>query len=176
MEAFTPSRPDGRSDRRVIFEHAKDAAPETTFTYEILEAALSVGLDEPVARDRVYRAVAQANKTLLRESKRYLSVVRGTGYRVISADEHLPVALNKKDSAEKYLRRGAELLDHVRIGELTPEMRMAVEGNRLMFAGVISAIQQSARRHDRAEALITDLASRVERLEDKPLDAEQVAS
>lgn len=165
-EAFSPSRPDGRSDRRVVVELVADGEPDTTFTYAELIEALSEGLDEPVARPRVYRAVKQANKTLLRERKRYLQVVPNTGYKMLRAEEHLPVALNKKNTAETYMRRGAELLDHVQLGELSADMRKAVEGNRLMFAGLIGAIQHSAQRHAKSEALIADLQQRVDKLED----------
>jgi hypothetical protein len=162
---FTPSRPDGRSDRRVVFDLVQDAAPDTTFTYEDLVAALSAGLDDEIPRQRVYRAVAQGNRTLLRERERYLQVVTDVGYKVLRADEHLPVALNKKNTAESYMRRGAELLDHVKLAELSPDLRKAVEGNRLMFAGILGAIKHSERRHEHAESLIAELKGRIDRLE-----------
>lgn len=165
MGAFAPSRPDGRSDRRVVFELAQDAGPDTTFRFDELIAALSDGLDEEVPRQRVYRAVTQGNKTLLKQRHRYLYNVPDVGYKVLRADEHLPVALKKKDSAESVMRRGAELLDHVNVGDLDPDMRKAVEGNRLMFAGIIGAIKHSQQRHDRAESLIDELKQRVDQLE-----------
>lgn len=162
---FTPVRADGRSDRQVIFELTRAAPPETTFTYQQMVDALSEGLDTPVDRDRVYRAVAQANKTLLREEKRYLNVVKNVGYRVINAGEHLPVALIKKDRAQTYLKRGIDLLRNVRIDELDPTQRTLHEGQLLILGGLYRATQESARRHDKAEALIEDLKNRVERLE-----------
>lgn len=162
---FAPSRADGRSDRRVIFDLAQAATPDTVFTYDELITALSEGLDVEVGRDRVYRAVAQGNKTLLRQRERYLLVVPDVGYKVLRAAEHLPVALNKKSTAETYMRRGAELIDHVKVSELDPEMRKAVEGHRLMFAGIIGAIKHSQQRHEKAESLIDELKQRVDRLE-----------
>jgi hypothetical protein len=162
---FKASRDDGRSDRRVVFELVQNAEPDTMFGYDELISALSEGLDDDIRRERVYRAVAQGNKALLRNRSRYLQVVPGRGYKVLRADEHLPVALKKKDSAESVMRRGAELLDHVKLGELDPDMRKTVEGNRLMFAGIIGALKHSEQRHDRAESLIEELKSRVQRLE-----------
>lgn len=165
MPAFTPTRKDGRSDRRVVFELASGSAPDTTFTYEQLETALNAGLDDAVDRDRVYRSVAQANKTLLREEKRYLCVVRGVGYRMINAGEHLPVALIKKDRAQTYLKKGIELLRNARMDELDATQRTLHEGQLLILGGLYRATQESARRHDKAEALIDDLKARVEKLE-----------
>ena len=165
MVAFTPSRPDGRSDRQVVFDLTRGSAPDTTFTYQQLTDALGAGLEFPVERDRVYRAVAQANKTLLREEKRYLSVVKGVGYRVINSGEHLPVALIKKDRAQTYLKKGIELLRNARIDELDATQRTLHEGQLLILGGLYRATQESARRHDKAEALIDQLTSRVEKLE-----------
>jgi hypothetical protein len=165
MGGFTPSRADGRSDRRVVFEMVQHADPDTTFTYQKLTDALQEGLDQPVGRDRVYRAVGSANRTLLREQKRYLSVVPDIGYRVISASEHLPVALIKKDKAQGYLRRGIELLRNARVDELDPTQRTLHEGQLLILGGLYQATRESARRHDKSEALIAELAARVDRLE-----------
>lgn len=166
-KAFTPSRPDGRSDRRVVFELVEKANPDTTFTYEQLTAALSEGLDETVPRDRVYRAVAQGNKTLLRERKRYLQVVSGVGYRVIPTSEQLPVALIKKDRAQTYLKKGIDLLRNARLDELDAAQRTLHEGQLLILAGLHQAVQESDQRHAKSEVLIADLQQRVDKLEEE---------
>jgi hypothetical protein len=172
MTAFTPSRPDGRSDRRVVYELAADTQPDTKFTYVELGYALAEGLDQPVARDRIYRAVGEANKTLLREKKRYLSVVAREGYRVIGADEHLPVALTKKDKAQTYLKRGIDLLRNVRLGELDETQRSLHQAQLMVLGGLYQSVKESERRHERSEELIADLVrsrdamtQRIERLE-----------
>lgn len=156
---FRTTRSDGRSDRRVIYELVQDAEVETMFSYEELISALQVGLPKGtmVDRDRVYRAVASANRTFLRERKRYLGVVENVGYRVIRADEQLPVSLKKKDRAQGYLQRGIELLRHARLEELTEAQRTLHEGQLMIMSGLYHAVQESARRHDRAESLIEDL-------------------
>lgn len=164
--AFAASRPDGRSDRRVIFELTRGSAPDTTFTYQQLVDALSEGLETPVERDRVYRAVTAANKTLLKEEKRYLCVVRNVGYRVIGADEHLPVALIKKDQAQAYLKKGISLLRNARVEDLNPTQRTLHEGQLLILGGLYRATQESARRHDHMEQLVAGLTKRVDALEE----------
>jgi hypothetical protein len=162
---FTPSRADGRSDRRVVYELVREAAPNDTFDYDKLVAALSEGLDVEVTRDRVYRAVAAANKTLLQRQRRCLNVVAGVGYRVINAAEHLPVALIKKDRAQTYMKRGIDILRNVRIDELDATQRTLHEGQLLILGGLYQATRESSRRHDRAESLIADLVQRVDELE-----------
>lgn len=162
---FTASRPDGRSDRQVIYDLASNADPETVFKYVALEDALNEGLDTKVQRERVYRAVGAANKTLLREERRYLQVVKDVGYKVLRSDEHLPIALTKKDMAQTYLRKGIELLRHARLDELTEVQRTLHEGQLMVLGGVYQAVRASERRHDRQEQVIDELRSRVERLE-----------
>lgn len=162
---FAATRNDGRSDRQVIYDLVRDAEPETQFSYGDLIGALSEGLDHKVKRDRVYRAVASTNKLLLREQKRYLSVVENEGYRVIRADEHLPVALGRKDRAETHLRAGMELLRNARLDELSDQQRTLHEGQLLILGGLVQAMHEQARRQDHADKLIEDLTERVNRLE-----------
>ncbi len=172
--AFAPSRSDGRSDRRVVFELVQDAEPDTVFKYQELIDALSDGLDDEVTRDRVYRAVAQGNKTLLRERKRYLQVVADVGYRVIPTSEQLPVALIKKDRAQSYLSKGIELLRNARLDELDAAQRTLHEGQLLILAGLHQAVRESDQRHAKTEALVaelqktsSELQQRVDKLEEE---------
>lgn len=166
MIPFQPSRPDGRSDRQVILDLTQDAEPETLFPYAQLIAALEDGLDVEVTQDRVTGAARAANHTLLRERKRYLRAVRNTGLRVIRADEHLAVALDKKASAAMKIRQGINILRHVREDELDPVQRQLARGQLMILDGVYSAVQETQRRQARQEKVIADLSRRVERLED----------
>lgn len=171
---FQPSRADGRSDRQVIYDLVHTAHPGATYTYTELRDALQAGVDKPIDRPRIYAAVRQANTTLLREHSRYLSVVPNVGYRIIRADEHLPVSLQKKDRAQQHLRRGIDLLRHARLDELTQAQRTLHEGQLMILSGIYQAVQDSERRHDRAETLIEDLIKssreiqeRLDRLENR---------
>lgn len=164
-EFFKASRPDGRSDRRVVYELAQHAEPDQTFTYDTLVSALSDGLEDEVPRERVYRAVAEGNRTLLRERKRYLHNVPGVGYRVIHTSEAVSVALDKKQRASSYIRKGLEVLRNARLNELDQSQRTLHEGQLLIMAGLYEATERSERRHDKAESLISELTQRVEKLE-----------
>lgn len=154
---FQASRVDGRSDRRVIYDLAENADPDTVFTYAELIEALQEGTDRDITRSHVYAAVGAANKGLLADQKRYLGVVGGEGYRVIRADEQLGAALVKKDRAQGYLKRGIDLLRNARLDELDAAQRTLHEGQLMIMAGLHQAIQESERRHERADRLIQGL-------------------
>ncbi len=154
MIPFVPSRSNGRSDRQVIYDLLQDAEPESLFTYDALERVLSEGLTEPVSRDRIYRAASAGNRTLLKSKQRCLRVVRGTGYRVARADEHLEVARTFETSAQRKIRRGLDVLRDTRIDELTPTQRSIHEGHLLITAGLYQAVQAVSRRQDQQEQVI----------------------
>lgn len=168
---FEPSRPDGRSDRQVVYDLVKTAEPDTMFTFDEIAKALNAGLDSPVTMRRVYTAVAAANLTLLKEQRRNLRVSRGRGYRVTQTSEAVELAGERRMRARKNLKRGVELLRHARIEELDPAQRQLHEGQLLIMAGLYQVTVQHERRHDRSESLIQQLTSRVERLEQPPDEA-----
>lgn len=164
-DPFQPSREDGRSDRRVLVELVESSEPGTRFSYEQLTEALSQGLDAEVDRARVYRAVRDANRTLLEERSRYLGVVRGQGYRMLSASEHLPTATKHKERAARQMQRGLEILSNTRLDELDPTQRALHEGQLLILSGLHQAVQASHKRHDKTESLLASLTKRVSDLE-----------
>lgn len=163
--AFKPSRTDGRSDRRVVFELIENSEPDTTVTYNEIIEALQDGLDSEVDRSRAQRAVSQANKTFLREKSRCLTVVKDVGYRVVRADEHVGLALNKKISAERKLACGVEIMRHVNLDELSESQRKSHLGSLMIMSGLHQMVKESANRHDKSEALIANLTQRVSALE-----------
>ncbi|MGH2586605.1 MAG: hypothetical protein ACRDJE_16950 [Dehalococcoidia bacterium] len=151
---FQPSRADGRSDREVIYRLFEGALPERTFTFSEIEQALGVGLTTPPTRGRVYTAVRQGGRTLLKRQRRTVRTVRGVGYRICRADEHLPLALGHEDAARRKVRQGLDVLRHVREDELTPAQRDLNRGTLLMFAGLAQAIDAVRERQDRQENAI----------------------
>jgi len=162
---FVPSRADGRSDRQVVLDLAQNAEPETMFGYDDLVAALESGIDTDVERERVYRAVGRANRALLRERRRYLRVVPGVGYRMMRSDEHLPLALDQKATAATYLKKGMDLLRHVRLDELDEPHRRLHVGQLLILAAHHQAIESSNRRHSEHDRAINDLRERIDKIE-----------
>jgi hypothetical protein len=149
----------------VIVELMREALPGTQFTFAELMGALQPGVDEPITRQRVYRAVRQANETLLAEESRYAQTIRNVGYKILAAHEHLPAALTKKERATNSIRRGVEILRFVRRDELDDVQRQLHEGELAIMAGLIDAFEHSERRHDEQEAAIAALTQRVDRLE-----------
>jgi hypothetical protein len=164
---FQASRADGRSDRRVIYDLAETAEPDTVFTYTELLEALQEGTDREITRSHIYAAVGSANKNLLDDQKRYLGVVTGVGYRVIRADEQLSAALVKKDRANGYLKRGIDLLRNARLDELDAAQRTLHEGQLMIMAGLHQAIQESDRRHNRADQLIKGLLESNQQIQER---------
>jgi len=157
---FEPTRPDGRSDRQVVFDLVSEAQPDTMFEYKVLIDVLSEGLGEEIDRRRVYRAVVNANKLLLHERSRYLGVVKNVGYRMLRADEHLPAAIGRKESAVSKLKQGMELLRNAKIEELDEAQRVLHQGQLLIMSGLYDAVRESHRRHDRQERVIEDMRAR----------------
>lgn len=170
MSVFQTSRADGRSDRRVVFELTAEAEPEELFTHERIVDELAQGIDGPVSRARVYKAVGAGNRLLLRERRRFLAAVRGAGYRVARADEHALAAIDRRDRATTQMQRGLELLENVRWNELDENQQQLHRGHLLVMDGLYRAVQASHRRHAEHDALIASLVQRVETLEDAGKD------
>jgi hypothetical protein len=162
---FEPSRADGRSDAQVILDLCGDVAPDTAFTHGQIIEALEAGLDKRVTRQRVYAAVAAGNKRLLKQKQRYLRVVRGVGYRVIRADEHLDTALSKTDSAEAMYRKGLAILKDARMDELTPTQKALHEGQFMLLGAVYRQMRDVHNRQKRHDGVLAELKARVDKLE-----------
>lgn len=156
-----------KTDKEVIYELVKHAEPGTIFNYETLAWALSAGDDAIVPRSRVYQAITSANKVYQKENKRYLRVVRGEGYRVIPAEEHMIVSLKKKESANKLLEKGVTILRNTNLNELTDTQRKLHEGQLMVMSGLEQAIKHSEHRHNRQEEMILEMKKRIEQLESK---------
>src|SRR5690349_6602196 len=100
------SRKDGRSDGQVIYDLAVQLKPNDVLTFDVLLEELQKDTPVEFDRNRVYGAVKNANRRLLKKENRYLSVIRSVGYKLITADEHLGIALAKKQTAQKYMQTG----------------------------------------------------------------------
>ena len=167
VHPFAPSRLDGRSDRRVLVEMARDVAPGTLLTFKQLEAALSVGVSAAITRARVCAAARQASRTLLREHRRCLQAVPRMGYKILESAEHVGAALERKRRGSNQIRHGVEVLRNTRLDELTDTQRRLHEGWTLVLSGVAAAISHTEKRVQRQDAAIASLVKRVDSLESK---------
>ena len=86
---------------------------------------------------------------------------------MLSAAVHMPAALVMKDRAQCFIKRGIDLLRDARIEELTEAQRTLHEGQLMILSGIYHAVQDSAKRHDRAESLIADLVKGNQRIEER---------
>lgn len=167
MTAFAPAREDGRSDRVVIFEFAQDFEPDTLFAFDTLAHELQNGLNIEVTRQRISQAVQQANKTLLREKSRYLASVRGVGYRMIRADEHVSKALERKTKAEQQIKAGLDILRNTRTDELDEAQRALHTGQLLILDGVYRMAKASEERHKQTEQVLNQIKEKQATIDDR---------
>lgn len=165
MRRFTPQREDGRSDRHIAFELLRDAEPGTVFAFDRVAAALQSGVETPITHARVCAAVRAAQPVLLRESRRATVTVRGVGYRVVAANEHVSLALMRKDRAELQVRSGVRLLEGTRLDELTETERRLHEGHFIIMSRIYNAVLHLQTKAARHEQLLSGLTARVEKLE-----------
>lgn len=161
MAPFEPSREDGRSDRQIVLDLVRGAEPGTIFLYADMQTALEEGTDREINRRVIGAAARAASNSLLSDERRALAVVPGRGYRVIRAEEHLPVAMDKKARASGYISRGMRLLKQCRWEELPAQVRTAQEGQLMIFAGLSAAIDDHQQRLDRHEEVIAAILKRV---------------
>ena len=176
MKPFTPSRSDGRSDKRVIYELVGDAEPDTLFTKDEIRLALQEGVDKEVTDIRLGAAVRSVRHMLLRERQRYLIPVNGVGYRMIRSDEHLPVALGKKQRAEMQLKDGIEILRNTDVSELSEAQRSLHQGQLLIVQGVYQFAKASEKRIKEQGNLIEELRKQQQDINERLLRVEQDSS
>ncbi len=167
MNAFEPSRSDGHSDRQLIFELVRHRDPDTMFKYAELQKILEIGTDRKITRTVIGAAVRSANPTLLREVNRVLAVVKTVGYRLVRADEHVGLALVRKDRAEVMFRRGVEVLQGTRIDELDEPHRTLHQGTLMVMRGFYEALRTTQKRQATQERVIQQLVQRVTKLEEQ---------
>ena len=154
---FKPSRPDGRSDRRVVYELVRTAKPGTTFTYQDLIDVLQPGVGEPIDKNRAQTAARSADRTLGQMEKRRLIVVPGVGYRVMFAKEHVGRATDYQHRAARQIDKALDTLEDTRLDELTDDQRTNHQNKQIRLAGVKVHLDSQKRRRDRVDRVIDSL-------------------
>jgi hypothetical protein len=159
---FAISRRDGRSNQQVVLDLVSGAEPGTLYTYDALGAALRVGTDQEFPRRRVHGIVRSALKRLLIEQERTLPNVRGVGYKLAHATEHMSLALARRRRADSQLRMGMRLLQHVRWTEMDPNARTAHMGMLMVTEALYRNQQALERRQANVEDVLARLKSRLD--------------
>lgn len=159
---FQTSRADGRSHREVLLAALADGTPGHTYTYDHLIEVLSVGMGRTLTRAEVQRIVGDAMSAISTDLQRTLRCVRGVGYRMAEASEHLPIAMDRKRRADTQMKRGLHTLQHVKWNELTPVQRELHQGTLLIVGAMYRQQKALTARQDRVEAALKDLRSKVD--------------
>lgn len=163
---FRASRPDGRSDWRVVFDLIDGRDPG----YEIEHATIleALGTDN---RSRMYRAVQRANRELWATRNRSLAVVKGVGYRVLRAEEHLPLANNYRRQARKRMTNAVSVMEATDLDALGPEARKFAVEVTGAFRAMTEALGAVAARVAHHDDLIRSVQKRVDKLEREQRDS-----
>jgi len=157
-EPFAITRADGRSNTQVICDLVGECQPGRIFSYEELGKFLSAGTRRNYEIEDVQGAVRLAGPKLGRIHKRALVNVKLTGYRLVPAEEHRVLAVDRQNKASRQLKRGFEILRDVRLEEIKDlQVRSAIQGQLMIVSGLFYAVAAHERRIDRVEQLIDDM-------------------
>jgi hypothetical protein len=115
-DLFTSRRPDGRSEWRVIYDHALTLTYGADVTFDEITKLLDTG-----DRARAHRAVRRCNVQFTREAQpKILGNVRGTGYRVLRPTDYAHAALAYQTQARRKMTTAVDLMRTAPIHEMTP--------------------------------------------------------
>lgn len=162
---FVISRADGRSNQQVVLDLVHAAEPGTTYTYEQISEVLSIGTNQAYDARRVQGIVLSSQRRLLSEYARTLTNLRGVGYKVAFANEHLGLSVIRHRKADVQLQKGLHLLKNVRWNELDENARTAHMGMLLVTEALYHNQRALERRQSRVEDVLAALKSRVEDIE-----------
>ncbi len=152
---FEIGRTDGRSNAEVICDLIADYSPGTIIKYDEICKALAVNTDRTYEIPAVQSIICQSENKLATRLSRCLVNIRGLGYKVALAEEHQRIAGTKKDRAQKLLKRGVNVLKHVRWEEMDDNQRRAHEGQLMILGALTSAMDGIEQRLRRVENAIS---------------------
>lgn len=148
-----------KSQREMVYDLFSGAEVGRIFSIGEISAAL--GFDITNSRGPVYQGIA-----LLQERDHRTALnVRGEGYRIAAANEHVMLARERRTRAARQIRRGVRTLQGTRLAELTPS-ELAVHEQQAIR---LDAHERQLRAHDKRlhvlEAAQQGLSVRVDREE-----------
>jgi hypothetical protein len=161
---FHISRSNGKSNAQVVIEHVSGKSPGTIFTFDELKKVLSKDTDRKYDRNAIRQIAMQCNPRLLKEHQRALHSVRTVGYRLAEAKDHQPLSLVRKRRSDVQLKRGLELLRHVKWDEMDENNRNAHMGTLSILEGLYAAQTGYERRQNAIMDAIQSLRRDVDEL------------
>ena len=156
MKTIKITRLNGKSNSEIIVDYVSAAAPDTQFSYDDLRSALEKDTTQKYTNPMICGVVRIANTKLLRLHQRELRNVRGVGWRVVPAREHMALATIRQGKADKQIRRGLLTLKNVRWSELDDNTRRAHEGQLILTSAIFAQTQALRQRQVQHEAIIAD--------------------
>lgn len=150
---FKTQREDGRSNRTVIVDYAKDKDYGTVLNYRQLGAELN--LNPKLERQKIQAAAREAIKTLLKFHKRGLQSVPSIGYRIIQPNEHMIVANSHQSKADKAMIRAVRFYDGTDLSKLTETEAKLHQGQKMLAMAILASHQHLDKRIRRIEDLLS---------------------
>lgn len=175
MSPFEPIGP--RARWRILYDLLRTKKVNETITYE--EMGRTLDLDPDGDRSTIQMAMRRAGKELETEDQHAIDAEPNVGYRIVEVAEHLSLAKRQQRRSSRALVRGHSKVTNVDLNGVEPEIRKAFEVVAVAFSMQMdfnrrldvrqkrleSAVGAITERHDRSEAEITELRSRLDRLE-----------
>ena len=155
--AFVITRNDGKSNSQVVLDLVKGEPPGTVFSYKAIAAELAKGTGTAYDNAAVAGVVRNMMSRLLKEQQRALHNVRGIGYRLAPAREHMSLAHTRKRRADVQMKHGLDTLRHVRWEELDEATKAAHEGTLL----IVSALYENQVALERRQTAIEETLKKI---------------
>jgi hypothetical protein len=155
-DLFSPKRPDGRAEWRVIYDQALKLAYGDDLTFANIAELL-----ETKDRARAHRAIRRCNQQFIRESRSLiLGSVRGAGYRILRPSDYAPAALAYQTQASRKMTTAVDLMRAAPLIDMTPAQQSWAHKVYLVLCDNDLRLRtQEQWRHD-AEKRLTELERR----------------
>jgi len=118
-DLFSPHRPDGRAEWRVVYDHAVNLPYGADVTFDDIAKLLD---DDD--RNRAHRAIRRCNKQFVRENKpKILGNIRGAGYRILQPADYAPAALAYQVQARRKMTSAVDIMRTAPLTDMSPGAR-----------------------------------------------------
>lgn len=168
MPLFKITRTNGRSNAEVLAAVVAASEPGRILSYDELAGILGEGTDRAWKRVDVQQAVNGGRRYVLRQTRRDLVSLRGTGYQVSRASEHVAISKRRERKAGNQMARAVEVLQNTPIGELSSAQAMEHDAHLAVTAIIAQQVMRLTRKQHQQDDLISNLNRRVTKLEEKP--------
>ena len=155
-DLFSPKRPDGRAEWRVVYDHAIKLAYGADLSFDEIAKLLDTD-DKP----RAHRAVMRCNKQFTRENiPRVLGNVRGVGYRVLKPSEYATAAIALQVQGRKKVSNALDLMRTAPINDMNPQAQEWAHKVTLVLMDNDLRLRSQEQWQQAAETRLTELERR----------------